>query len=195
MRNLGRTRRSHGINRYPAVNIHHARRCSEKWGVAFNIHVSIHLSQCGFAEDAASEVFQKLISQRFSPWLRRASANDNRLSPTYIWALEAPHGRVGAHWLVHLPPSLLPSFKAKLPDWVRSLGGDPAPQSIRVGPIARLIGMTRYVLKGISSPWASHLGINPIDQGEIIGKRSGFSRNLGPTARQRHGYKPNRHLI
>ena len=183
MRNYGKARRSSSINRYPAVNIHHARRCSEHWGVAFNVHVSIHLSQCGFSDELASEMLQKLISQRFSPWLRRVAANDNDLAPTYIWTLEAPHGRVGVHWLVHLPAKLQPLFEAKLPEWIRSLGGEPSLRSIKVGPVNKLIGLTRYVLKGISSPWADHLAINPVDQGEIIGKRSGFSRTLGPTAR------------
>ena len=195
MRNLGKSRRSHAIHRYPAVNIHHARKCSESWGVPLNIHVSVHLSQCGFSPEAASEVFQRLISQRFAPWLRRSTANDNKLPPTYVWTLEAPHGRVGAHWLIHLPAQLLPLFKANLPEWIRGLGGNPSLTSIRIAPINRLIGMTRYILKGISSPWAAHLKIGPVDQGEIVGKRSGFSRNLGPTARQRRGYKPRRHII
>ena len=195
MRNLGRLRRSNAIHRYPAVNIHHARRCSEAWGVPLNVHVSIHLSQCGFSDGTVSEAFQRLVSQRFAPWLRRSTANDSKLPPTYVWTLEAPHGGVGAHWLIHLPPSLLPSFKAMLPEWIRGLGGNPTPTSIRIGPIKRLIGMTRYILKGISSPWAKHLEIDAIDQGEITGKRSGFSRNLGPTARRRRGYKPKRYII
>lgn len=193
MRNLGRARRSSSINRYPAVNIHHARRCSEEWGIPFNVHVSIHLSQCGFPVESASAVLQKLISQRFSPWLRRVASNDNKLAPTYVWALEAPHGRVGAHWLVHLPAKLLPLFERKLPGWIQSLGGEPSLKSINVGPAGRLTGLTRYILKGISAPWADHLAINPVDQGEIIGKRSGFSRNLGPTTRKQRGYKPKRH--
>lgn len=194
MRNLGKRRRSHAINRYPAVNIHHARRCSELWGTPLNLHVSIHLSQCGFHADDASEKFQKLISERFSPWLRRLSANDNGTGPTYIWTLEAPNEGVGVHWLLHLPTALHQQFKRKLPRWIESLGGSPQPRSIKVGGIDRLIGLTRYVLKGISSVWGAHLGVIPVYQGEIVGKRTGFSRNLGPAERTRRGYKPKRHL-
>jgi len=195
MRNLGKERRSNSINRYPAVNIHHARRFSEEWGVPFNLHVSIHLAQCGFTNADASHMFQKLITQRFSPWLRREGSNDNALPPTYVWTLEAPYGHVGAHWLIHIPASMQEKFKKRLPEWIASLGGVPGHKSIHVSPVSKLVGITRYLLKGISRPWASHLAINAVDQGEVIGKRSGFSKNLGPTSRRRRGYIPRRHFI
>ena len=192
MWNAGAQRKSHSIGRHPAVNIHHARRFAEDVGHAFNVHVSLNLSMCGFSPELASRVWQRLISQRFSPWLRRTALQDGELSPTYVWTLEAPHGGVGVHWLVHLPDRLVPLLKPKLVGWIKGLGGTLPPGALAIGEIHNVIGMTRYVLKGIEPVWSAHLAVRPVSQGMIIGKRSGFSRSLGPTSRKRSGYRPRR---
>jgi hypothetical protein len=62
-------------------------------------------------------------------------------------------------------------------------------------PIQKIVGATRYMLKGINPAWGPHLEVKPVPQGEIVGKRSGFSRNLGPAARKNGGYRPKRHLV
>lgn len=195
MRNEGASRRSRFINRYPAVNIHHARRQAERANLAFNWMVTINFGLGGIPPSSASRVLQKLLAQRFAPWLRRTAANDNNLKPTYVWSLEAPHGTVSAHILLHLPPELARAFRARLNVWLESLAGASVPaRALDMRPVYNRVGVTRYILKGIRPAWAAHLAIKPIDQGEIIGKRSGFSRNLGPAARRRSGYKPKRHL-
>jgi hypothetical protein len=158
--------------------------------------VTINFGMSGIRPEDASHVLQRLFAQRFAPWLRRAAANDNKLKPTYAWSLEAPHGTVSAHVLIHLPQELVGSFRVRLAKWLEGLSGSTVPsRALDLRPIYNLVGATRYLLKGINPTWAEHLAIKPVHQGEIIGKRSGFSRNLGPAARRRTGYKPNRHLV
>lgn len=195
MQNMGASRHSRHIGRHPAVNIHHARRQAERDGVGFNWMVTINFGLSGIAPESASLVLQKLLAQRFAPWLRRSAANDNKLKPTYVWSLEAPYGSVSAHVLMYLPPSLAKLFRDRLKNWIEGLVGSVLPsRALDIRRVYNRVGATRYILKGIKPEWGRHLAVNPIQQGEIIGKRSGFSRNLGPTARRRAGYKPKRHL-
>jgi len=195
MRNMGASRRSRHINRYPAVNIHHARRYASNLGVPFNWMVTINFGVGGLPPEDASATLQKLLAQRLAPWLRR-SANDNQVKPTYVWALEAPHGVVSAHLLIHLPTPLSEDFGDRVLRWLEGLIGSGVPRrAVDIRPIRTLVGVTRYLLKGINDVWGPHIKIRPIPQGEIIGKRSGFSRNLGPAARKRGGYKAKRYIV
>jgi len=149
----------------------------------------------GLPPEDASATLQKLLAQRLAPWLRR-SANDNQVKPTYVWALEAPHGVVSAHLLIHLPTPLSEDFGDRVLRWLEGLIGSGVPRrAVDIRPIRTLVGVTRYLLKGINDVWGPHLEIRPIPQGEIIGKRSGFSRNLGPAARKRGGYKAKRYIV
>jgi len=194
VRNEGALRKSQFINRHPAVNIHHARRYSEREGIPFNWFVTINFGLAGVPPESASHFLQKLLAQRFAPWLRRSPANDNNLRPTYAWSLEAPYGTVSGHLLMHLPPKLANAFRAHLRFWLEGLAGAAIPaHAIDMRPVYNPIGATRYILKGIAPTWAAHLAVDPVSQGKIVGKRTGFSRNLGPAARRRKGYKPQRH--
>jgi len=188
MQNNGVDRVSAHINRYPAVNLHHATRVAAIQGEPLNLMVSINFDLLGVRPSEASRLLQKLISQRFAPWLRRTAANDNQIRPTYVWSLEAPDGTLNGHWLLHLPKSLSSAFAARLALWAEGLTGRaPEPHAFHVQPIYNLIGARRYALKGINPVWAKHLGVSHVPQGIVIGKRSGFSRNLGPTARKLAG--------
>jgi hypothetical protein len=196
MRNDGASWRSRHINRYPAVNIHHARRYASRLGVPFNWMVTINFGIGGVPPEGASAALQKLLAQRLAPWLRRCAQNDNNVRPTYVWALEAPYGIVSAHLLIHLPAQLSKGFDTRLLRWMEGLAGTSVSRrAINIRPIRTLVGATRYLLKGINEAWGPHLEVRPVPQGLIVGKRSGFSRNLGPTARKRGGYRAKRHLI
>ncbi len=47
------------------------------------------------------------------------------------------------------------------------------------------VGLRRYVLKGAADCWYRY-GIRHKDQGIVIGKRCGYSNNLGEMARSRY---------
>jgi hypothetical protein len=192
--NGGPRRITHHINRYPAVNIHHATRYSERIGLPLNLFVTINFTCAGCSPDRGSELLRKMIAQRFAPWLRRTASTIKDVPPTYVWCMEAAGGQLAAHILVHVPSDLASAFEDRVRQWLLGLFGvdslDPA--IVKIKPIYNLIGARRYVLKGAEPVWARHLGVNPVTQGVVIGKRSGFSRNLGPAARERGGYRPRR---
>lgn len=183
------------INRVPAVNIHHATRYAQRRDLPLNTFVTVNFSELG-AGPGASRMLRKLLAQRFAPWLRRSAPINYRPEPTYVWTLENTSATVAAHLLVHIPKGASKVFRTKLAEWLEGLSGvRPHARAVQVKRVHNLVGAKRYVLKGINPAWAAHLGIRPSDQGIISGKRSGFSRNLGPTARRAGGYVPRRQVI
>ena len=196
LRNGGAYRNSHHIRRHPAVNVHHATRYSEAIGTPLNTFITINFTLLGCEPEAAVATFRKMLAERYAPWLRRTAKSVEALSPTYVWAMEAGGGHLACHWLVHVPVTLRGTLEIKLNSWLASLSADGSGQGVvDVRPIYNLIGARRYVLKGTEPVWAQHLGVRAVSQGVVIGKRSGFSRNLGPAARKRGGYKPKRNTI
>lgn len=96
------------------------------------------------------------------------------------------------HWLVHIPRGLVREFESVLPVWLTATVGDFDSSAVLHRPIYNITGAKRYLLKGMDPHFARLWQINPVDQGKVIGKRSGFSRNLGPAARSRVGYRVQR---
>jgi hypothetical protein len=102
-----------------------------------------------------------------------------------IWCLQ----RLLSSFQIRSDYSAASAFK-----WLEDFADEPvAERAVVIRPIYNSIGATRYILKGVHPGWAKHLAIEPVPQGEIVGKRSGFSRSLGPALR-RDGYRPRRHL-
>jgi hypothetical protein len=193
LRNDGARRVSHVIKRLPAVNIHHARRYAERIGLPLQLFVTINFTLLGVPPDAAVLLFRTVLAQRFAPWLRRTSESNRHIPPTYVWVMEAAGGQMAVHWLVHMPAKMRWSFKRKVIDWLEEAAGHSPPErAFNLKPIKNIVGLGRYILKGTDAPWAKHLGVVHVPQGRVVGKRSGFSKNLGPTARKRGGYKPQR---
>lgn len=184
---------THFIRRYPAVNIHHATRFAERIGLPLNRFVTINFSKTDCPSNRTSASFRKLLTQRFAPWLRRSSEAVQDVPPTYVWTIEGAGGQAAVHWLVHVPKGMYRVFEKRLTDWLGSVtGARPEARAVRIKAIHNLVGLKRYVLKGTEPIWAKHLAVRHVDQGVVIGKRSGFSKNLGPAARARGGYMPKR---
>jgi hypothetical protein len=191
LRNNGAYRISRSIGRRPAVNVHHAQCYAELLGLPLRTSVTINFSLTGVPADTAVHLFRIILAQRFAPWLRRTCLNARHVCPTYVWVAEAGGGHLAVHWLLHVPPRLMLLFREKLTAWIAAaVKGELNPRVINIKPVTNVIGLRRYMLKGVVSSWAAHLGVDPVPQGIVVGKRSGFSRNLGPSARSRGGYKP-----
>ena len=187
-----RQRPSLAIRGRPAINLHHATRFADVCNLTPNIFVTINFDLLGVQPRSASSLLRKLIAQRFAPWLRRTL----KQSLSYVWTIEAAGGLTAAHWLVSVPFQNITDFEQKLNGWLCELTAhEPEVGAIDVRPIKNLVGLRRYMLKGIDPAWASHLGVTAIPQGETFGKRLGFSRNLGPTARKKAGYKPRQRVV
>lgn len=132
--------------------------------------------------------FEKMRAARFGPWVRRPSRRSGAkpTAPTHVWVIEAAGGVIGVHWLVHIPRGRLDDFTARLPAWMEDITGGPIEAgAIDVRPAKNPRGAGRYMLKGTDPVWAAFYGANHQAQGAVTGKRSGYSRNLGPTAKAR----------
>jgi hypothetical protein len=188
----GPTRTSTHIRRKPASNLHHAIRVAASLGLPLNLFVTLNFSEAGCQPENVSLKFSTLRERYFCRWLRDCRRGKPRIPPTFVWVLEAKGGCLAAHWLIHIPAVLQSKFTSLLPRWlatIANLASDPSVTiHVRSAPTPK--GAGRYMLKGMEPTMAVAYGVRHEPQGIVQGKRSGFSRNLGPAARRRHGYKP-----
>ena len=134
-------RRTQWINRKPAANLHHATRYAERINLPLNMFVTINFSQIGIDPESSSEVFQKVVGQRFAPWLRRTADNAQSVPPTYVWTLEAANENQAVHWVVHIPNKIERHFRQALHRWVAELArGAPSPQALKIISVYNIKG-------------------------------------------------------
>ena len=192
--NGGSRRRSAQIGRKPAANIHHATRLAERIGYPLNQFVTINYTQTACHPENATAMFRVLLAGWFSRWLRRHPKNKKQNPPAYVYVFEAAGGQLAVHWLVHVPRGLIREFWRQLPAWIEATAGSiDGPSTIKHRRIYGIVGAKRYILKGMDPHFARAWKIRPSPQGVVIGRRSGFSRSLGPTARRTADYRPRRH--
>lgn len=170
------------INRKPASNLYHAIRIAEAIGTPLTNLVTVNFSKTDCLAQNASLTWQRLLARHFAPWIRRPPkilATAHR-EPTYVWVIENTSA-LALHWLVHVPDQRLADLEIKLPGWLTTAGARPIETgAIDIRAAKNPRGAGYYLLKGVNPVYASGLGVTPIPQGAIIGKRSGFSRSLGP---------------
>lgn len=128
----------------------------------------------------------------------RNYAKRNNAAFTCIWAREGGDGKGGhVHILMHLPAAL--SLAGRTRKWVRLAGGISRPGVSYIRPVGgRLksadIGDTHYrhnaafvegyLLKGASVATGKALGLRLYGEtGRVIGKRCGWTQNIGQAAR------------
>jgi hypothetical protein len=181
-----RQRQSHFINRKPASHLYHAIRTAEAVGTPLNTFVTINFALTTCRPHAASKTFEQLRRGYFTLWLRRAAKRTHlETRPSaYVWVLENAGGCLALHWLLYIPERLAIEFEAKLPYWLQAVGIDlQSPNAIKSVPAYAPRGLGRYMLKGIDPFYAAFYGVEHRSQGVVQGKRSGFSRGIGPCVR------------
>jgi len=191
---------------YPhALNIIHAADHSIWIGRRLNRFTTIRLHS---VSDRYQQFRQRYLHS-VSDWLSEKPRN---IPPTYVWAFEKPPGRrVHLHLAFHLPVELVDEFTYHQRAWVTSAGvkwGEDGlilskwvqpsklirsvfpglqpwelPLHVQSGALRNLI--IDYFLKGGDARTCREFEIDYRTQGTIMGKRVGFSENLGPTARAR----------
>ena len=164
---------------------------AERIGLPFNRHWTVHYEMAGIAErDGALFVGRLLTLVR--KFVRRAGGD-----LAALWARENGHGKGGhVHILLHLPNGL--TLRNRTRRWIKAAGGNPVRRVSKVraiGGAARPDGdhyrananeVTAYLLKGASNETGRALGLNRYgDGGPIIGKRAGWTANIGQAARKR----------
>jgi hypothetical protein len=165
-------------------------------------HVTINFTLLGRSPDEVALIFQVLRAQRFAVWLRRHPKNIKKVAATYVWVQEGASKQAAIHWAVHIPPELRQDFLRLLPFWIASVVDAASSKTKRVSAVApvqvgvvkvtkiyNMTGLKRYLLKGMDPVYAPLYKIKHIPQGRVVGRRSGFSQNLGPAARKAAGYK------
>jgi hypothetical protein len=185
--NPGRYRVSHHIKQPTVAAILNAVNLAREKGLPLNYMVTLNFSKTNCPEEAVSEIFALLRDNHCTPYLRRPQKRRglDGVQHTYVWTLEN-HNGVHGHWLVHLPEGRDGLFMEKLPLWLEKVtGGVICPSAIDIRPAHNAVGAAKYMLKGINPIWASTYGIEASEQGRIVGKRGGTSRNVCKTERLR----------
>jgi hypothetical protein len=177
------------INRKPASNFHHAIRVAETINLPLTLFVSLNFGYTDCRPEDTPKAFQSM-RRKFGRWITRAACSGQKPAPaTYVWVIERPHHRehLDSHWLLHVPANKRADFKRKLPQWLASVTGgiidSRAAIHVRTAPTPR--SLERYMLKSMQPAWAEYFDIRHDPQGIIDGRRSGFTKNIGPTQKRR----------
>lgn len=166
---------------------------AERIGLPFNRHWTVHYQAAGIAEDDATRFVGHLLK------LAGDYARRHKGKIAVMWARENGESK-GSHVqiLVHFRADL--SLVGCTPRWVRHAGdkcvrgvshvraiGDRLLSAANVGEHYRANADTvrAYLLKGATrSAWRGAWAGKVREGGEIVGKRCGWTQNIGRSARQ-----------
>jgi hypothetical protein len=180
-------KKSHFINRKPAANAFHAVNVAEILGRPLNYLVTLNFAHTACPPDQVSERFERLRDNHFGPWLRRSAPRGRtEAPPTFVWSIENSGGCLHAHWLVYVPADRVEDFQRRLPIWLEKVTGQVFNIEAAIHAVKAHTpkGAIKYLMKGLDPFYAPAYGIRPVDQGEVIGNRSNFSRCLGPSIKK-----------
>lgn len=175
---------------------HHAK----KLGLPLNRMVTIHWQAAGLPLEGMVKA-----TGRFLETAGRALARKGHPF-AWLYVHEGGEGKGGhCHMLLHVPPEAVPIIAKRQKRWLRSITGRPyQARVIRSEPIAGRLGAERaapelhalnlaealsYILKGAERAAIAQYGLTRQEPGGlVIGKRCGWSQNIGAKARKEHGH-------
>ncbi len=167
---------------------------AERIGLAFNRHWTVHYQMAGIAEhDGAAFVARLLALAR--KHVRRAGGE-----LAALWARENGDGKGGhVHFLLHMPSGM--TLRNRTLRWIKAAGGQPRRRVSRVRTIGGTLRNAKdggagyranadaalaYLVKGASEETGRLLALPRSGEGgPIIGKRAGWTENIGRAARAR----------
>ena len=162
-----------------------------------NRHTTVHFDAAGIADPVvALRSYMKLARD----WLRTQGAPF-----AYIWVRESGETTgEHAHILMHVPAKLMVQFAKRERGWRKRIGAERGKGAFRSTPIGRsyrhaetgsqygepyadaLAGMLGYIVKGCDHATVKALRPTRVAPGgELWGKRSATSENIGRSARER----------
>lgn len=162
-----------------------------------NRHTTVHFDAAGIADPvAAIRSYMKLARD----WLHTQGAPF-----AYIWVRESGKAKgEHAHILMHVPSHLISQFARRERGWRKRIGAERRKGSFHSTPIGRsyrhaeigvqygqsyadaLAGMIGYLVKSADPRAVRALKLTRVEPGgELCGKRSGTSENIGRSARER----------
>lgn len=161
---------------------------AERTGLAFNRHWTVHYERAGIAEIDAPQFIGRLLK------LAKGYATRKIGQFTAVWVRENGEGKGGhVHILMHMPAGR--TLRGRTGKWVRLAGGTSRAKVSRVVSIGgallsadkrsehyrhNLATVLAYVLKGAERETGEALTLPRSGEGGlIIGKRCGWSQNVG----------------
>lgn len=191
--------RSMRIGKKAAQTIYYAvGEQAQRIGLPLTHHVTINFSLTDIDPATATTAFAKLRRNYFDKWARRPRRGaGTAFAPAYAYVFEnsrdgrpfetvasgEPHN-VHVHWVLHLPADRVYEFKMKMFEWLDGFCKVPSEaRAVRIDEVYEPKGLRRYVLTGTDDRWAARYGAQHESQGLVIGRRTGTTVNLGPSAR------------
>lgn len=163
-----------------------------------NRHTTIHFEAAGIADPVTA---LRRYTRLARDWLRTQGATF-----AYIWVREGGHDKgEHAHILMSVPPRLIKAFARRERGWRKRIGARRTRGAFRSTPVGRsyrhleagmiqygesyndhLAEIVGYLVKGAEPRAVAALGLVRVESGgELWGKRTGMSENIGRTARRR----------
>lgn len=158
---------------------------AEQAGLAFNRHWTVHYQMAGINEREGADFVGRLLTQ-FRKHMRRCAGEGAAL-----WCRENGDGKGGhVHILLHVPRGA--TLRNLTRRWIRAAGGKAVRRVSRVRTIrsvgyrANADAVLAYLLKAADGVTGRALGLPRYDEpGLVIGKRAGWTQNIGGSARAR----------
>ena len=175
-------RRSHFIRREQATNSLPAILTACEIGLPLNTFVTVNFRHLGYDGENAY-ILNSKIKKWVQDWLRRPKRSMRFKSTplTMIWVIEN-RNHAGVHWALHLPHGSKKHFKVGLKNFLeREFGNLVNNKTVKIKPVYRILGLRKYMLKGLQDVYGPLYRINTSDQGLVVGKRFGFTQNIGPS--------------
>lgn len=171
-------------------------------GLPINFRVTINFEVLGIEPEDVGDIFTKIRSRRFSPWVRRPKKGGGKsAAPTYHFGFENREGdvvylevgkglkhNIHVHWGVHVPVGREREFEMVMRGWIDEVYGasDWPENALMIQPIT-YGNPARYINKGaradVAQRYAAQGEVSA--QGGVLGVRTGTSRNIGPTQRRK----------
>lgn len=189
-------RESHALSSAQVDNLIAAARHADLIGLPFTRMISIHWEAAGVPLDGMAKA-----TGRFTDFLTKALARHGS-GTALLWAHENGESKGGhLHLLVHAPADLVLILTGLQISWLRRITGRAyRKRVIRSDPIGGRLGLEignpdlhasnrdvalAYVLKGADAAAAAQFGLERLEPGGlVIGKRCGWSQNIGAKARR-----------
>lgn len=98
--------------------------------------------------------------------------------------------------MLHVPEGRLAAFEREMVAWVAKYTGQPlAHAALDIRPVYNPHGLRKYMLKGLDPVYGNLYRVRTVPQGRILGKRMGYTKNLGPSQclahrKKRSSYRP-----
>lgn len=192
-------RATHSIHPRQARNSRPAILRAEELGLPLNQLVTINFTAQSVSEERLICLVLEKIRRRYCRWAKEPGKKKKALpfTGTMIWVLENT-GCIAAHLMLHVPEGRLAAFEKEVTGWVAKYTGQPLVGSaLDIRPIYNPHGLRKYLLKGLDPIYGGLYRVRTVPQGRILGKRMGYTKNLGPSQclahrKKRSHYRPSR---